>query len=68
MVGARGWKAKTEVSAGLTPFEDWGREDVLQASLLGLCSPCVSSPGILPVFLPISKFSLFIKILDEGLP
>lgn len=36
MVGAGGWKTKTEVSAGLAPLEDWGREDVWQASLLGL--------------------------------
>ena len=36
MVGAGGWKAKTKVSAGLAPFENWGREDVQQASLLGL--------------------------------
>lgn len=39
IVGARGWKAKTEVSAGLTSFEDWGREDVLQALSLACALP-----------------------------
>ena len=40
IVGARGWKAKTEVSAGLTSFEDWAGRMCCRLSpwlVLSLC-------------------------------
>ena len=58
MAGARGWKAKTEVSAGLTPF-DWGREDVLQALSLACALPVALHLAFFPYSCPSLNFPFY---------